>query len=649
VKQSTTMTTSSSDATLLQIPVLGEDASASVRASGRVVGAWRTWGIPVALALLVGAAFFPALGNGFVRWDDAVLFDDNPRYRGLGWKELRWMFSTFTMGHWVPVTWLSHGLDYTLWGMNPLGYHLTNVTLHALNAALLYLVARRLLGRAMRFDGPAAPLAAATAALFFALHPLRAESVAWATERRDVLSGCFFFLTLLAHLRALDAGPAARRKLRIASIACFVLAFLSKSIVMTLPLVLVLLDFYPLRRLPWDWRAWLRPEWRAVWREKVPYVAVSLAGGLVAFFAQRTFFTPVEKMGWTSRPLIAFYGLWFYVSKTTLPRTLSPLYEVPARIDPLEPRFLVAVLGVSFITALVIVLGRRWPAGLALWLYYGLVIGPVSGLVHAGFQLAHDRYSYLSCLGWALLVGAGLGAVVRAHQEGRVRPGIARLAGVVVAAWLFGLATLTWQQVQIWKDTETLWRFAVDSEPRCAICQSNLGVYLQNERLYDLALPYFERALALRPDYPKYHKDLGTDLLNLGRAPEAAAHLRGALELAPDDVEALNTLSVALMTQGRHPEALAILERAARLKPDDAMVQTNLATALLELRRPQESLPHVRSALAREPTAPRPHITLGLIYLRLGQLDAARAQYEELEKLDPRLALLLGAALIRDW
>src|SRR5262249_1835451 len=271
------MTTTSSDATVLEIPHLGGDASATVRSRVRVVSPCRSWGIPVALAVLLAAAFLPDLGNRFVRWDDAVLFDDNPRYRGLGWKELRWMFSTFTMGHWVPVTWLTHGLDYTLWGMNPLGYHLTNVTLHALNAALFYLVARRLLGRAMRLDGAALPLAAATAALFFAVHPLRAESVAWATEPPDVLSGCLFFLPL----RAPDATPAEPRRLRICSIACFVLAFLSKSIVMTLPLVLVLLDFYPLRRLPWQWRAWLGPESRAVWREKIPYVAVSLAGGLV--------------------------------------------------------------------------------------------------------------------------------------------------------------------------------------------------------------------------------------------------------------------------------------------------------------------------------------------------------------------------------
>src|SRR5207249_5325570 len=232
------------------------------------------------------------------RWDDAVLFDDNPRYRGLGWKELRWMFSTFTMGHWVPVTWLSHGLDYTLWGMNPLGYHLTNVTLHALNAALLYLVARRLLGRAMRFDGPAAPLAAATAALFFALHPLRAESVAWATERRDVLSGLFFLLTILTYLRMCEASGRRRGWLLAGGAVTYLLALASKGSVMVLPAVLILLDVYPLRHRS-----------RRVLLEKIPFVVLGLAGAAVAYYAQNAnaFLTPLQHYPLTARIGMAFY------------------------------------------------------------------------------------------------------------------------------------------------------------------------------------------------------------------------------------------------------------------------------------------------------------------------------------------------------
>ena len=646
VKQSMEMTTESGNATIVEVAALAPDVARRTRSTATMLA---TWGVPLAIALLVLVAFSPALLNGFVRWDDPVLFDDNPRYRGLGWKEIRWMFTNVTMGHWVPLTWLSHGVDYTLWGMNPLGYHVTNLVLHALNAALFYLLALRLLERAMRLGESERMLAAVTAALFFALHPLRAESVAWATERRDVLSGCFFFLTLLVHLRALDAEGSDRRRLRLLSLTCFVLAFLSKSIVMTLPLVLVLLDVYPLRRLSWDWRTWFRRDVRAIWWEKLPYLCVSLIGALVALFAQKSFFTPVAKTGLASRPLIAFYGLWFYVSKTALPLKLSPLYELPERIDPLEPRFLVAIGGVLAITAAVLLARRRWPAGLALWVYYGLVLAPVSGLVHAGFQLAHDRYSYLSCLGWALLVGAGIGATARATRQGRIRPQFGRIAGIAVAGWLLGLAVLTWQQVQIWKDTETLWRFAVESEPRCGICQSNLGVFLSNEGHFALALPYFERAQQLRPDQTKYHKDVGLTLLNLGRAGEAVPHLRRAVEQSAEDVESMNTLSVALMTQGRYDEALTLLERAVVLKPDDAMVLTNLATALGEVGRPAESLRHLRTALAAAPTAPRPRITLGLIYLRLGQLDAARAQYDQLEQLDRRLAPLLGAALIQDW
>ena len=198
--------------------------------------------IPVALSLVTFAVFSPALGNGFVKWDDYVNLFENQNFRGLHWKQIRWMFTSALMGHYIPFTWLTFGLDYTLWGMNPFGYHLTNNLIHAANAALFYLVGLRLLGKATVLTGSALRLGSAVAALFFALHPLRAESVAWATERRDVLASLFFLLTILMYLKAAEHEGLERRRFQAGSVVCSVLAVLSKSIVMTLPLVLVLLD-----------------------------------------------------------------------------------------------------------------------------------------------------------------------------------------------------------------------------------------------------------------------------------------------------------------------------------------------------------------------------------------------------------------------
>jgi len=199
------------------------------------------------LAVLTAAVFAPALLNGFVEWDDEVNFVKNPHYRGFGVSQLGWMFTTTLMGHWIPVTWLTFGLDYVVWGMNPLGYHLSNVVFHALAVALAYLVALRLLGTAPWEQGTR-HVAAAAGALFFGLHPLRAESVAWVTERRDVLSTALFLLSILLYLRAHDA-PQSRRRTLALSLGAFGLAIASKSMVMTLPAVLLILDVYPLRRI----------------------------------------------------------------------------------------------------------------------------------------------------------------------------------------------------------------------------------------------------------------------------------------------------------------------------------------------------------------------------------------------------------------
>lgn len=216
-----------------------------------------------ALAAVTMAAFLPVLWNGFVAWDDARNLTGNPDYRGLGWTQLRWIFTTHTLGHYVPLTWLSFALDHVVWGMNPAGYHLTNLLLHGASTVLFFAVARRLLGQGRAFSPTAVRLGAAAAALFFSLHPLRVESVAWATERRDVLSGAWFLATVLLYLAAARATGARRRWLLSASVGAYLLALASKSIVMTLPAVLVLLDVYPLRRLAADPRRWLGRSGRA--------------------------------------------------------------------------------------------------------------------------------------------------------------------------------------------------------------------------------------------------------------------------------------------------------------------------------------------------------------------------------------------------
>ncbi|HXJ84230.1 MAG TPA: tetratricopeptide repeat protein [Candidatus Methylomirabilis sp.] len=596
--------------------------------------------IPLALATVTFLVFSPTLLNGFVRWDDHVNLFENASYRGLGLKQLRWMFTTTLMGHYIPVSWLTFGLDYSLWGMNPLGYHLTSNLIHAANAALFYLVALRLLRKAAALEGTALRLGSATAALFFALHPLRAESVAWATERRDVLAGFFFFLTVLMYLGASEATRHRRHRLLMGSIACYLLALLSKSIVMTLPLLLILLDVYPLRRLSFQWGTWRNDSARAVLKEKLPYLALGLGGGITAYWAVAShhYLTNVAKFGWAGRIAVAGYGIWFYLEKTVVPLSLSPLYELPAVVNVLEPRFLSSMVAVVAISLAALALCRRWPAGLAVWVYYGILLAPVSGIVHSGYQLAHDRYSYLSCLGWALLVGAAVGSIGRAAATGALRPGIARLAGVVAAVWVLALANLTWHQIQVWRDTETLWNFAVESDPQCSICQSNLGTSLYHRKLFALAKERYDLALALRPDRTRVHGNLGPLLQSMGDSVGAIRHLNIALAWYPDDPAVLDNAAFVLVEQKRYLEAIPYLERAIRTDPDYVPALINLGAALGQVGKADVAIPYLLRAREIRPDEPNVHLNLARAYASLGRYEAARKEYDNLVALDASFA-----------
>lgn len=607
-------------------------------------------GIPLAIALVTLIVFSPALWNGFVEWDDSVNLGNNPDYRGLGWRQLRWMFTSVLMGHWIPLTWMTLGLDYVLWGMNPVGYHLSNLLLHAANAAVFYFVALRLLG--LVTPGPRAStlrLGAAAAALFFAVHPLRAESVAWVTERRDVLSGLFFLLTILTYLKAREGEGTGRRRWLAGSVGLYALAVSSKAAVMALPLVLILLDIYPLRRLA-GWRQWTAPKARRVWAEKIPYLLLAFAGAGMALYAvwANSFLTPFERYPLLARVGMAFYSLWFYVWKSLLPLGLSPLYELPARVNPLDPPFLLSAVAVGILTGGFWLLRRRWPAGLAVWVSYVVILAPVSGIpFHSGHQLTNDRYSYLSCLGWALLVGAGVCAVLRARASGMLRPSVARLASGAAAVWLIGLAVLTWQQVQVWRDTDTLWRYAIEFNSACSICNGNLGLFLMNKGYATPAIPYLQQAVALRPERTGVYGALGLAFLQLGRLDEAVEYLQRGLERVPRDVGTRTNLAAALIQQGKPGEAIEHLQQILRLNPDHAQVHANLGVALTELGRPAEAIEHYRRAIELKPEAPLARYGLARAYLAMGKTGAAQQEYAVLEKLDPRLASQLSPLVKR--
>ena len=635
----------------LSILTAGVDSAARTAPSPRSrVIAGATYLVPIGLALVAFLVFAPALSNGFVEWDDDVNLLRNTQYRGLGWAQLRWMLTTMLMGHYIPLTWFTFGLDFTIWGMDPFGYHLTNVILHALNTALVFLVAQGLLRRATSLVEPRLGIASASASLFFAVHPLRVESVAWVTERRDVLSGFFFLLAVLTYLSSTERGHARKRWLLTASAAAFGCALISKSITMTLPLVLLLLDVYPLRRLGGE-HGWTSATARRVWIEKIPFLVLGAAGAALSYYAVafNAFITPLTMYPWPARIAMTLYSLAFYLWKTVLPLGLSPMYELPPHLDPFEFRFVASALGVAAVSVALFALRRRWPAGLAVWVYYGIVLGPVTGLIHSGHQLAHDRYSYLSCLGWAMLVGGAAGAALGAIARDRVRPFFAAVAGVAGLVWLVGLGFLTVRQNEPWRDTERLWLYAVEADPACAVCHNNLGAYLVNQNLIEPALLHIERTLELRPDRLKPHGNLALGLLKLGRTDEAIHHFKIALEADAYDVGFLTNLGVALIRQNRAPEALPYLARALQRDPRHVLARTNLGTALAKLGQSTEALKQYRLALAVDADAPAPHLGLAMLYRDTGDVASAVREYEKLRALKSPLAEQIGPSFITEW
>lgn len=523
------------------------------------------WALALGLVGAMFAAFWPALWNAFVDWDDDLNLISNPHYRGLSAAHLGWMFTTFHGGHYQPLSWLTLALDHSLWGMNPTGYHLTNLLLHAANGVLFTFLAAALLARVSApatSEGRLALDAAALAgALFFVLHPLRVESVAWASERRDVLSACFFLITLLAYLRAQTGGG---RAWMMASIGCFALSLLAKASGMALPLVLVAFDVYPLRRFETANRR------NAALREKIPYLALAIGAAVLAWrgvapiAATRT----LAEHGVLARAAQAAYGLCFYLWKSLVPLDLSPLYLLETQLDPWRSRYVWSAAVVLGITVVLALLWRRTPWALLAWVCYVAIASPVLGLMQSGPQIVADRYTYLACLPWAVLAAAGVRRLWQAR--GSV------LAVAVACVPLLLLAALTRRQTRVWESSRALWEHVIHLDPANYVAYTNRGGVREREGELEAAIADYTRAVRIHPGYALAYYNRGTARQKTGDLDGALADLGVAIELNPQDPQAWNNRGWARELKGDARGALADYAQALEVAPADFPGRTRI-------------------------------------------------------------------------
>ena len=606
------------------------------------------------LALVTLAVYLPALHHGFLDYDDQQYVTDNPRVQaGLTWTGLVWAFG-FHAGNWHPLAWLSHMADCQLYGARAGGHHLTNVLLHVASTLLLFAVLNRMMGlrrndpqqpgdsTSRKIDKPANAVITATApqagamwrsaavAALFAWHPLHVESVAWVAERKDVLCAFFWMLTLWFYVRH-AAQPSVGRYLL--ALGSFVLCLMAKPMGVTLPFVLLLLDYWPLKRFTiYDLRFTI---FRLV-REKIPFLILSLAACVLTLRAQELAIVSTAGLPVSARAAHVLAAYNHYLVAMFVPRHLAVFYPYQIQLPTLT--IACAVIVPALITFLAITNLRRRPYLMVGWLWYLGTLTPVIGLVQVGDQAWADRYTYLPLIGLFVPLVWFTCEIIKSRMV---------LAGlsVCVAA---GLIAATSVQLSYWKDSRTLFEHTTKVTQRNYLAITLLGSLLAKEHKYDEAMAYYQTALRYQPDFPEAHFFLGDALDEQGKLDAAIAEYQKALWFKPTQEQTHIFMGIALAKQKKYDEAMAHYTAALKLDPDSAVAQNNLARILHTLGRLDEAVQHYHAALEIDPKLALAHNNLGILLIQEGNLTNGTVQLREALRLNPTNAetqLNLASAL----
>lgn len=570
------------------------------------------------IAIITVVVYLPALQNGFVNWDDQLYVSENQNIRYISIGFFKWDITAIVASLWHPLTMFSFALDYSIWGLDPLGYHLSNILFHAANTFLVFILVIRLFECAVNSSSfslhSSALIAASVTALLFGIHPLHVESVAWISERKDVLCAFFFLLSILSYLRYNSSTSSKKRLFYAASLIFFILSLMSKPMAVSLPLVLIILDFYPLRRLTVISKATLI--------EKLPFFVIGVLAALLTIWTSPKVL--LENLPLTIRVITAINAWEFYLFKIVLPFSLAPFYPYSVRINFFAVKFAILLIA-AFFYLLFSKKGRLFFTGC---LYYTVTLMPVLGIVQVGSQAAADRYTYLPSLAPFMLLGVGIGYLLERHSKKR------QIAMATALVFMFaGLTYKTQTQISVWKDSVTLWSHEIKLFYNVEIAYNNRGKALDSLGNYQQAIEDFSKAIEIRPLSAIAYTNRGNSYNSLGNYQQAIEDFSKAIEINPRYALAYYNRGNVYAKLGNYQQA--IINYDASIKYSQfTLAYNNRGNAYRMLGKYQNAIEDYNMAIKLSPSDGIVYENRGVAYRNLGDNEQAMKDFEVAKKLN---------------
>jgi tetratricopeptide (TPR) repeat protein len=604
--------------------------------------------IALIVALLTVILYLPAIQNDFVNWDDDLNIYENPYIQSLDFKLLRYMFS-FKDTMWIPLTRFSHALNYAVWGLDPTGHHLTNIVFHGLNTFLVVILVIRLIENSKFAQLSSASddrkiflrtslIASGLTGILFGIHPLRVESVVWITERKDVLSGFFVLLSLLYYLKFCQNSFNKKSKTYyVLSIVFFAMALMSKPAVVTLPIILILLDIYPLERLTYGPAITFQLK---VVAEKIPYFVLSLVLSVVTILSYHHEGLAVAESNviFSDRLLVAARSLCFYLFKMVYPVNLAPFYPYPANVSFLTMEYIGVLILVLGVTAFSFFLWKKQKILAAVWIYFVVTLVPVLGIIKFGAFAAADRYTYLPSLGPFLLAGVGTAWAINITIKRSRRLILIKLSAIIIMTIIVFIlfCSLTLKQIKVWKDSMTLWNSELEIYPERAFpAYHNRGLLYQAMGRYDQAIADYNKAIEINPRYINSYRNRGLIYRARGQYDRAIADYSKAIEIDPGFHKAYNNRGNIYTIKGEYDRAIADYTKAIEINPRFDKAYSNRGIVFTIKGEYDRAVDDYTKAVEINPNLDMAYNNRGVNYLRMSEFREAEKDIKRALTLNP--------------